>query len=303
MKKRQFTLIELLVVIAIIAILAAILMPALSSARQRGQGAACISNLKDLGAACQAYMDDYNGWLPRSGFGFPGSGGSTTLDAFGRGSIDLTPTKAWFVYMSTVSTGNKNVSSSLPRLKYIPSDTSFAKGNLICPADPNPIYGANPNASYAKLYISYVINTGVCGGSYNLADECNWVHINDFGRIPNRLPKVAPGRKGASMYPLILDGGNIRDTGSTKYKTHYAKSNHSVGHVSNAANFNDPTFWDPGVYSPSGIGARHNGSVNTVFVDGHAKPIRTPIFNTHTPDSSSKLRWLAPGYPDGDIWH
>ena len=63
--KRNFTLIELLVVIAIIAILASILMPALQSARQRGQSAACLNNLKSLGMACQNYSEDYNGWLPR----------------------------------------------------------------------------------------------------------------------------------------------------------------------------------------------------------------------------------------------
>src|SRR5438552_4376165 len=65
-RRNGFTLIELLVVIAIIAILAAILFPVFAQARDKARQATCFSNLKQIGLAISAYMQDYDEGFPPS---------------------------------------------------------------------------------------------------------------------------------------------------------------------------------------------------------------------------------------------
>jgi len=66
MARRAFTLIELLVVIAIIAVLAAILFPVFSRAKEAAKKTACVSNLKQLGAAFTLYLSDNDGFYPQT---------------------------------------------------------------------------------------------------------------------------------------------------------------------------------------------------------------------------------------------
>ena len=89
-----FTLIELLVVIAIIAILGALLLPALHKATGMARSTQCMSNLKQLQLAWQMYADDYNGLLVPNWFNWDGSDWTTSRGTADSWVFDTVYTKA-----------------------------------------------------------------------------------------------------------------------------------------------------------------------------------------------------------------
>jgi prepilin-type N-terminal cleavage/methylation domain-containing protein len=105
---RAFTLIEVLVVIAIIALLLAILLPTLASAREAGRAVVCLSNLRGMFTICRTYADENKGLLPaigqpyasipnwalviQSSIGSGGNAAASASDLYAAGSILVCPT-------------------------------------------------------------------------------------------------------------------------------------------------------------------------------------------------------------------
>ena len=136
-KQYCFTLIELLVVIAIIAILAAMLMPALSKARERGKLISCANNIKQLGSACQQYALTYEDYFPAYWTADYYYGGTFAKGQYG-----------WHWIYTMMASG------------FIKSQKVDKGGILRCPAEVN-----------LNTYTHYGLNTGMATNGKNTSSK------------------------------------------------------------------------------------------------------------------------------------
>jgi prepilin-type N-terminal cleavage/methylation domain-containing protein len=235
--KRGFTLIELLVVIAIIAILAAMLLPALAKAKLKATQATCLSNEKQLGLAFNMYATDNSDQLLPLGTAV----GAPNADGFWSPIYNGT-TAPWAVSGLTKATATQLFAAAFkansPLYPFAPNPGVFH-----CPGDVR-YQNNSPGAGWA--YDSYSKVNAIAGDSYN-----------SFWGQGQAYTKFSQVSASASTFAFWEDVDNRG----------YNQGTWVVNWNLTAANYGHPqsfTWEDP-------IPMYH-GNVNTaVFVDGHAQ--------------------------------
>jgi prepilin-type N-terminal cleavage/methylation domain-containing protein len=156
-KRNGFTLIELLVVIAIIAILAALLLPALASAKRKAKLAQCQSNFHQIGLASNVYANDYNDYYPICKIGAGNSGAN---------QFNNITSQHYTVYVATLPAGSTPVKQTIQSgvfdcLGFLYETHGIGNGMaLFCPSFPDST-GDTPAAYSTPSFMS----TPTGGGS------------------------------------------------------------------------------------------------------------------------------------------
>ncbi len=218
LRSRGFTLIELLVVVAIIAILASLLLPALSSAKDRAHKAACISNLRQVGLAIQTYATDHEGKIPYGPKAppftspaefYPSTGAPTSLLSLRSGAP------------VALGLALKNHLASQPKV-------------LFCPGSDQPV---DANAELAKVGRSQAQGSYYYrhGGNTELFDNPN----NSSGPKNIQLDNFGTNRNGFKIQALAIDTlflcGVDLAAFNVKTRTHHKQKSATIlfadGHV------------------------------------------------------------------------
>jgi prepilin-type N-terminal cleavage/methylation domain-containing protein/prepilin-type processing-associated H-X9-DG protein len=308
MKKKGFTLIELLVVIAIIAILAAILLPALARARESGRRASCQSNLKQLGLALEMYSQTFDTWFPyytkvyhSEGDYSSGSWWCTEYDDYD--AVNYTPGQFITPRATALLEGDRRYyANQAGWVHHIVPDYLPDGRTLICPSnrddnlkpggasccivedgtvqlrEPLPIYTTDGGEKWEASLVSYLMISN--NATYDL-EGTPWPSSSGGQTNQCRMDCIEIPRK-SSDNPTYTMGGefvwnsmgvtlaNFLTSGEKQY---YSDHQFGANHIADEKD--DADVWNTG-YSPYNVKAE---VCNILFVDGHVEVIGAGALN------------------------
>ncbi len=283
-----FTLIELLVVIAIIAILAAILFPVFAQAREKARQISCVSNIKQMGTATMAYVQDYDEKFYPHRFNCNDgtvAGATIVCPAYKDAAGNLLPEA------KMLSNGSEM------RLYWVYMLQPYAKNfqMFACPSNPNSFV---PGGAQTPIYKA----PGTAGTNYggqnsyghndvymSPAQAFAGVGTTNVATIANAaVPRVASTIliTDASYYGVAFDASNeskLRTAGdaldkqlngteakfATDQQPQYANYWKNIGNADWSGPTSNGTL--SGVDALAKAKTRHSEQINVQFVDGHAK--------------------------------